>query len=48
MPAESPEQPLLCQWCQLPPLPPIRWWDGKPQCADPHRCERRRRKKAHR
>jgi hypothetical protein len=32
----------VCQWCRRPVAKPT-WWDGLPQCPDPHRCERQRR-----
>lgn len=39
----SPAPRLVCQWCRLPVAKPT-WWDGLPQCPDPIRCDRRRRK----
>lgn len=33
---------LVCQWCRQPVTKPV-WWDGRPQCPDPFRCERQRR-----
>jgi hypothetical protein len=33
---------LVCQWCGRPVTKPV-WWDGRPQCPDPHQCERQRR-----
>lgn len=29
-----------CQWCRQP-TPNPTWWDGRPQCRDPHACARR-------
>ncbi|MFI1525460.1 hypothetical protein [Streptomyces griseus] len=31
----------VCQWRQQPAQPPITWWDGRPQCGDPHACDKR-------
>lgn len=38
----------ICQWCQQPAQGRPTWWDGKPQCADPIRCDRRIPRKASR
>jgi hypothetical protein len=33
------EQPV-CQWCHHPTTNPT-WWNGRPQCRNPHACTRR-------
>lgn len=35
----QPTEPV-CQWCGHP-TPDPGWWDGKPQCRNPHACNRR-------
>jgi hypothetical protein len=37
---------LICQWCGHP-IPPgqATRWDGKPQCSDPFRCDKRSQSK---
>ncbi|MBE4735735.1 hypothetical protein [Streptomyces caniscabiei] len=32
--------PPVCQWCHHT-TPNPGWWDGQPQCRDPHACARR-------
>lgn len=38
--------PLICQWCGHP-VPPDQatWWDDRPQCPDPIRCDKNTRPK---
>jgi hypothetical protein len=37
------DQPqLVCRWCHQPITGTPTWWDNKPQCPDPFRCERQR------
>lgn len=31
----------VCQWWGLPVSGTPPWWDGQPQCPDPHACTRR-------
>jgi hypothetical protein len=40
------DTPLVCQWCHQPITGNPTWWDERPQCADPIRCDRRRRGQA--
>ncbi|MEW2402196.1 hypothetical protein [Streptomyces sp. NPDC046862] len=35
--------PPVCQWCEQPVTGQSVYWDGRPQCPDPIRCEQRRR-----
>ncbi|MGW4222965.1 hypothetical protein ACWEG1_05860 [Streptomyces bauhiniae] len=37
---DQPSKPV-CQWCGLPALGTPTWWNDKPQCEDPHRCDQR-------
>jgi hypothetical protein len=37
----------VCQWCQHPLTPAnTSWWDRRPQCANPHACDRRTRNRS--
>lgn len=38
-------RPPICLWCQQPITGKPAYWDGRPQCQDPFRCERRRLRK---
>lgn len=32
--------PPVCQWCRQPITGTAAWWDNRPQCPDPFRCDR--------
>ncbi|MEU6925506.1 hypothetical protein [Streptomyces sp. NPDC046631] len=35
----------ICMWCHKPIKGEPTWWDGRPQCRNPHTCTKRIRDK---
>lgn len=46
--ATTPAEPPTCQWCRQTIHGTPAWWDGQPQCGNPHACDKRTTDHCHR